>query len=130
MDMGDAVGDEVNDLAGSIDDSGLLHGSGVVPELVYYGPEPLGHVSAGESHASLQLPGVGYRHYSGQHRYGDTFFPYAVEEVVQNIVVEEHLGGEEVAAGLHLLLKMDDVVLFMPALDMSLWIAGATDAQV
>ena len=46
MDVGYSVGDKVDDLAGSIDDSGLLHGSWVIPELVNNGPEPLGHVSA------------------------------------------------------------------------------------
>ena len=130
MDMGDAVGNKVDDLAGSIDDSGLLHGRRVVTELIHYGPEPLGHVSAGESHASLQLPGVGYRHYSSQHRYSDSLLPNAVEEVVENVVVKEHLGGEEVTACIHFLPEMDDVILLMPAFDMSLRLAGTADAQV
>ena len=54
----------------------------------------------------------------------------AVEEVIEDAVVEEHLRDEELAAGVHLLLEVLYVRGLAARLGVALGIAGAADAEV
>ena len=130
MDVLDAVGVEVDDLVGGVGDAGLLHGGGGGTELVHQALEPLGHKGTGELDGAGHLLGVGDGHDAGDHGDGDARLPDLVEEVIEQVVVEEHLGGEEGTACIHLLLQVADILRLVGAFRVDLGVAGAADAEV
>ena len=107
MNIVDAIGIQINDLIGSIGNTGLPHGKGVRAKLVHQGFEPLRHKGAGELDGPVNLICIGDGHDTGYHRNCDTGFPNLVEEIVKQIVVKEHLGGQEGKSGIHLFFQME-----------------------
>ena len=79
--------------------------------------------------AAAQLLRAGDRHDAGDDRDVDPGFPGPVQEIVENIVAEEHLGRQEVQARVRLFLQAAQVVRLVGALDMAFRIAGAEDLQ-
>ena len=61
-------------------------------------------MAAGHLDAALYLLYICNRHNPRDHRYGNPLFPDPVQIAVENTVVKKHLGGNKIAAGLHLLL--------------------------
>ena len=70
------------------------------------------------------------RHYPGDDRHLDPPLADAVEKIIENAVIKEHLRYEELAAGIHLLLEVLDIVDLSARLGMALGIAGSADAEV
>ena len=62
-------------------------------------------------------------------RDGDAALAQLVEVAVEDVVVEEHLRGEEVEAGADLFLQEGDVVLEMRTCRMALRVARAAEAE-
>ena len=130
MDIFDAIGVKVNDLVGSIGDAGLLHGCGRGAELIHKAFEALGHERAGELDGAGHLLCVGDGHDTGDHGHGDAGFPDLIEKIVEQVIVKEHLGGEERAACVYLFLQMTNVLGLIAAFGVDLGIACAADAEI
>ena len=120
MDIGYFFGKQIDDLVGSVSDTGLFHGVRVGAELVDQTLEPLRHERTGKLYGPCHLIGVGDRHYTGNDRDGYARFPYLIHKVVEKIVVEEHLSSQELAPGLDLFLQMADVLFLIGAFRMDL----------
>ena len=129
MDMSDTIGDQINDLLRCIDDSGLLHLGRVISEAVNHHAEALRNRGAGKGDASGNLLPVGDGHDAGKNRNINSCLANAVQEVVEHVVVEEHLRGQKVQTGIDLFLQITDVSGRTFAFHMSLWIAGTADAE-
>ena len=127
--MGDAVGDEVDDLLRGVDHARLLHALRVVAEAVDHGAEALGNRGAGQGDAALDLAGIGDGHDAGHDRHLDPGLADPVHEAVHGRIVKKHLGREEITARIHLLFQMHDVLGLALALHVSLGIAGSADAE-
>ena len=102
MDMLYTIGDQVHDLFTGVDDACLLHGSRAGSEIIYDSPEAFRDVGAGQLDAAAKLRRVGDGHDAGQNRHLDTGLADAVEKIVEDVVVKEHLGRQEIAAAVHL----------------------------
>ena len=124
------VGDEVDDLVRGIGDSRLGHGQRIVAESVHNGLEAGGQVGSRKLADTLNLLAVGDRHNARHHGNGDSLLPNLVQKIVEDVVVEEHLGGEELATCVHLLLQIEDVLTGIGRLRMPLRVAGPADAEV
>ena len=92
--------------------------------------KPGGHDGSGELAGAANLLNGDDRHDAGHDGHGDAPVQGPEEETVEHIVVEEHLGGEEVGAGVHLPLQIVQVGVKVWALHVALGIAGGTDAQI
>ena len=99
MDMLYSICQQIDDLVCSVSNAGLFHGSFVVAKTVYDVLETLRYVTAREFHSILYLSASGDRHDTRDDRNGDSGFSYAVHEVEEDIVIEEHLGCEIFASG-------------------------------
>ncbi len=130
MHVGDAVGVQVDNLVAGVDDARLLHGLGVRPELVHQGLEALGHKGTGKLDGPFHLVGVGDGHDSGEYRASDARLTELVHEVQEQVVVEHHLGGEKVGAGVHLFFQVLDVFGLVGAFGVLFGVAGRPDAEV
>ena len=130
VDVGDSVGVEVDNLVAGVDDTSLLHGLGVATELVYQGFETLGHEGAGKLDGSFYLVGVGNGHDTGEYRTGNACFTKLVQEVEEQVVVENHLGSQEVGTGVHLFLEILDVFALVGTFGVLFGVAGGSDAEV
>ena len=102
--MGHTIGNQIDDLVGSVDDARLFQGCGVIAEAVHDGLEGIGHVGARELYGAAELFPGSDRHDAGQNRHVDAPVPHAVQKVIEGLVAEEHLGREEVAAGVNFIL--------------------------
>ena len=130
MDVADIVGDEIDDLFAGVDDSRLLQGIGLIAEAVDNRRKAKRHMRPGQSHRFPQLFGCGDRHDSGKNRHVDAGFSCPVEEVIEDVIVKKHLGGQKVDAGVHLLLQIIDILPPVGAFDMAFRIAGSPDAEI
>ena len=53
-----------------------------------------------------------------------------IEEIIEQVVIKKHLGGEEVTPGLLLETQTGDILLLGSALYMTLGVAGTADAHI
>lgn len=89
-----------------------------------------GHDGAGELTGTADLLHGDDGHNARHDGHGDALVQGPEEEAVEHVVVEEHLGGEEVGAGVHLPLQIVQVGGKAGALHVALGVAGGADAQV
>ena len=130
MDMAASVRDQVDDLMGSVYDPGLLHGFRRVSEAVYKSGELGRNNASRELDGALHLPAAGDRHDAGEDRDSDPGFPEAIQVIVVDRVVEEHLRSKKITARIYFFFYMTDVLIFIESLGMFLGIAGSSDACV
>ena len=124
------VGVQVDNLVGGVDDARLLHGFGVATELVDERLEALRHEGARKLDGAFHLVRVRDGHDAGEHRAVHARVAQLVEEAEEQVVVEDHLRGEEVRARVHLFLEVLDVFSLVCALGVLLGVAGSADAEV
>ena len=89
----------------------------------------MGHKGTGKLFGSFDLICRGYGHYSGDHRNGYAGLSYFIKEIVKQIVVEKHLGGQKIAAGIYLFCKVSYIFPLIFAFGVYLGICGAADAK-
>ena len=130
MDVADPVCDQVYDLFGSIDDACLLHGGRVVAVVVHNIAEALGHIRSGHGGGAGQLGGFRDRHDAGDNRYPYPFLPDAVQEVIEDRIVVEQLGREEIQSRIRFFLQVPYVIFLVSAFDVPFRIAGASDTEI
>ena len=130
MYIGDVVREQVDDLIGRVGNARLLHGRRVAAELVHKRLEPLRDVRAGKLQRAVDLIRICDRHDARDHRHRNAGLANLVQEIVQKIIVKEHLRGQKFTAGVNLFLKETNVLFLIRALRMLLRIAGAADAKV
>ena len=88
-----------------------------------------GHDGAGQLAGAADLPDADDGHDAGQDGHGDAPAQGPEEEAVEHVIVEEHLGGEEVHPRVHLPLQVVQVGGEVGALHVPLRVAGGADAQ-
>ena len=110
VDVVNACGEEIKDLVGGIGDAGLLHGGGLVAELIHKIKEAAGHKRARELLGALDLLLVSDGHDAGDHGHGNAGLANAVEKAIKQVVIKKHLRGEEIAACVHLFFQITDVL--------------------
>jgi len=93
VNIGDAVGVQVDDLIAGVNDAGLLHGFRIATEFVHQRLETLRHERAGKLDGAFHLVSVRNRHNAGEYRAVDACIAELVEEAKEQVVVEHHLGG-------------------------------------
>jgi len=126
----DAVGEKVDDLGRGVGDACLHHGGGVGAVALHDAHEMLRQGRAGNGHDALDLCGVGHRHDACHDGNADACGPGAVDEIVEHVVIEEHLRGEELTAAVRLFFKVGKVGHGVLALGMCFGVAGTADAEV
>ncbi len=127
VDVPASVRDQVDDLVGSVEDPGLLHRGRRVTEAIRERRQFRRDHAAGELDRALHLAPAGDRHDPGKDRDLDTGFAEAVQIVVVDGIVEEHLRGEKIASGIHLLFDSENVLILVGGVGVLLGIAGAAD---
>ena len=130
MDMAASVRDQVDDLMRSVYDPGLLHGFRRVSEAVYKSGELGRNNASRELDGALHLPAAGDRHDAGEDRDSDPGFPEAIQVIVVDRVVEEHLRSQKITARVYFFFYMTYIFILIESLRMLLGIAGSTDACV
>ena len=130
MDMFYAVGQQIDDLIGGIGDTCLFHGFRVITETVYDIFEALRHITAGQFYGILHLHAAGNGHDAGNDGHGNPSFPHTVHKVEEDIVVEEHLGRQVFATGIHLRLQPLNIRIFVSRIGMHLRVAGTSYAEI
>lgn len=130
MHVRDAVGVQVDNLVGRIDDAGLLHGVWVATELIDKRLEALRHERARELDGAFDLVCVRDWHDAGEHRAVDAGIAEFVQKAEEKVVVENHLRGEEVCTGFNFFFEVFDVFGLVRAFGVLFGVAGCTDAEV
>ena len=130
MDMFHAVGQQIDDLIGGIGDTRLFHGFRVVSEAVYNILKALRHITAGQFYGIFHLYPAGDRHDSGNDGHCNPCLPHTVHKVEEDIVVEEHLGRQILASGIHLRLQPLNIRILICRIRMHLRIAGTAHAEI
>ena len=126
----DAVGVEVDNLVGRVDDARLLHGLGIAAELVDQRLEALRHEGARKLDGAFHLVRVRDGHDAGEHGAVHARVAQLVEKTEEQVVVEDHLRGEKVRARVHLFLEVLDVFGLVCAFGVLFRVAGRTDTEV
>ena len=121
---------QVDNLVRSVYDARLFHGLRVAAELVDERLEALRHEGTRKLDGSFHLVRVRDGHDAGEHRAGDARVAELVQKAEEQVVVEDHLRGEEVGARIDLLLQVLDVLGLVWAFGMLLGVAGRADAEV
>lgn len=109
MDEGDVICNQVNDLFGGIGDASLLHGDRIAAKSVNDFLEAAGQYGTGQGTDTMDLFAGRDGHNAGDNRDMDTGFLRFPDEIVEDVVVEEHLCGQEGAARIYLALQVVDV---------------------
>ena len=130
MDVLDAVGVEVDDLVGRVGDTRLLHGRGVMPELIHQRGKAAGHEGSRQLERALHLIRTRDGHDTGDHGHRNARLADLIEEIIVQIVIKKHLGGQEIATRIHLFLEVSDVLPLVGAFGMHLGVARAADAEI
>ena len=130
MDVRDAVGIEVDNLVGGVDDAGLLHGVWIATELVHERLEALRHERTGKLDGAFDLVCVRDGHDAGEHRAVHACVAELVKEAEEKVVVEDHLRREEVCACFDLFLEVLDVVGLVGAFRVLFRVAGSANAKI
>ena len=130
MDMFYAVGQQINDLIGGIGDARLFHGFRIVSEAVHNILKALRHITAGQFYGILHLYTAGDGHDAGNDGHGNPCLPHTVHKVEEDIVVEEHLGRQVFATGIHLRLQPLNIRIFVSRIGMHLRVAGTSYAEI
>ena len=104
MDVFYAVRQQVYDLIGGIGDARLFHGFRIVTEAIYDIFKAFWNVTAGQFYRIFHLHTAGNWHDAGNDGHGNPRFPHTVHKVEEDIVIEEHLGRQIFAPGIHLCL--------------------------
>ena len=120
MDMFYTVRQQIDDLIGGIGDTCLFHGFRVIAETVCDIFEALRHITAGQFYGILHLYPAGDGHDAGNDGHGNPSFPHTVHKVEEDIVVEEHLGRQVFATGIHLRLQPLNIRIFVSRIGMHL----------
>ena len=130
MDMFYAVRQQVDDLIGGIGDARLFHGFRIVSEAVYDILKALRHITAGQFYGISHLYAAGNGHDAGNDGHCNPCFPHTVHKVEEDIVVEEHLGRQVFATGIHLRLQPLNIRIFVSRIGMHLRVAGTSYAEI
>ena len=130
MDVSDTVGVQINDLVGGVGDARLLHGGRVCAEFVHQSLKALRHEGARQLDGALHLISTRDGHNTGDDGHRDACLADLIKKIIEQVVIEEHLGGQKFTARVHLLLEIADVLLLIEALGVNLGIAGTADAEV
>ena len=125
-----AIGQQIYDLIGCIGDTRLFHSFRIVSETVYNILKALRYITTGEFYGIFHLYATGDRHNAGNDGHGDTCLTYAVHEVEENVVVEEHLRCQILTSSIHLLLQSLNIRIFVSRIGMHLRVAGASYAEI
>ena len=128
--VSDAVGIEVDNLVGSVDDASLLHGFRIATELVDERLETLRHERTGKLDGAFDLVGVRNRHDAGEHRTVHASVAELVKETEEKVVVKDHLRREKVCACIHLFLEVLDIVGLICAFRVLFGVASRANAKV
>ena len=126
----DAVGVEVDNLVGGVDDASLLHGFRIATELVDERLETLRHERTGKLDGAFHLVGVRNRHDAGEHWTVHASVAELVKETEEKVVVKDHLRREKVCASIHLFLEMLDIVGLICAFRVLFGVASRANAKV
>lgn len=130
MHVRDAVRVEIDNLVRGVDDARLLHGFRVAAELVHQGLEALRHEGARELDGAFYLFSVRDGHNAGENRAGDARLAELVQEVEEEVVVKDHLRGEEIGASFDFFLEVLDVFALGRTFRVLFRVAGRSDAEV
>ena len=130
MDVRDAVGIEVDDLVGGVDDAGLLHGVRIATELVHERLEALRHERTRKLDGAFDLVCIRDGHDAGEHRAVHACVAELVKEAEEKVVVEDHLCGEEVCACFDLFLEVLDIIGLVRAFRVLFGVACCANAKV
>src|SRR4051794_6208466 len=130
VDAGRAVGQQVGALHRRVGDAELGDGLLVFLARVELAEHVFGHRRAAQPGDRLDLAVVGDGHDPRDDRDLDPDRPRPVDEVVEQLVVEEQLGDEEVDAGVDLRLEVAQVVLGGGGVDVRLGEARRGDREV
>ena len=103
MDMFHSIGQQIYDLIGGIGNTCLFHGFRIVSETVYDILKALRYITTGQFYGISHLHATGDGHDAGNDGHGNASFSHTVHKVEEDIVVEEHLGCQVFATGIHLL---------------------------
>ena len=126
----DAVGVQVDNLVGCIDDACLLHGVRIAAEFIDERLESLWHERARELDGAFDLVCVRDGHDAGEHRAVDASVAEFVQKTEEKVVVENHLRGEEVCTGFNFFFEVFDVFGLVRAFGVLFGVAGGANAKV
>ena len=87
-------------------------------------------MGTGELQRAVDLIRIGDRHDTGDDRNGDARLADFIQEIVQKVVIKEHLRGQELAARIDLFLEETNVLLLIAALRVFLRVAGTADTEI
>ena len=130
VDVRDAVGIEVDDLVGGVDDASLLHGVRIATELVHERLETLRHERARKLDGTFDPVRVRDGHDAGEHRAVHACVAELVKEAEEKVVVEDHLRREEVCACIDLFLEVLDIFGLVWTFRVLFGVAGGANAKI
>ena len=106
MNMIYSICKKVNNLICCIGNSCLSHSRRIASKLINKRNESARHIRARKLDRAVDLIAVCDRHNSGNHGNGDARLTNLIEEVVEQIVVKEHLCSKEITSRVYLFLKV------------------------
>ena len=130
MNMIHTVCNQIYNLVSSICNPCLLHCPRIITEPVNDCPKPLRQNGSRQAANPCNLLLVGNRHDSWKHRNRNAFFTDSIQEIIEDIVIKKHLGGQKIHSAVNFMLQIPDVILLMLCLYMALRITGGADTEL
>lgn len=124
-----AVGVQVDYLLGGKGYPGLFHNLGIVAVAVDYAKKALRQSGFGNRADTLYLLGVGDRHNAGYYRDIYASAEHTVHKIIENVVVEKHLGCKELTAAFGFKLQVIKVFFGIFGIGVAFGVAGAADTK-
>lgn len=124
------IRNQIDDLFACVDDARLTHRIGIGTETVHDRPESLRYICPGHLNSTGELSGGRNRHDTGNDRNLNACIFRPVKEIVEDIVIEEHLCRQKVTARIDFLFQMRNVISLVFTLDMPLGITSSSDTEI